>query len=168
MRSRGTSSVGVDLAGYRIRPATAEDAPLLWQWANDPEVRRQAFHSEAIPWTSHLAWYAGKLADSRCLVAILETDHGATAGQIRFEEVPEGLAVDLSVAPTRRGQGIGRVVLLQGLELAAQRWAKGTAVLANVLAGNARSRRVFEACGFVRKGTGMRQGKLFDRLERLL
>jgi len=152
----------------RLRPARPEDAELVWRWANDPAVRAMAFTSEPILWDAHAAWYAAKLADPRCRVAILETTDGVPLGQIRFDEGPQGLEVDVSVASMWRGQGLGRVLLTQGLEAAARRWPMGTSVVAKILIDNQASVSLFERCGFIRKGTDSFQGKRFHWLERVL
>lgn len=152
----------------RLRRATPQDARLLWQWANDPEVRRQAFDSAPIPWESHAAWYAGKLGDTRSLLSILEMPDGTPIGQIRFDQRSDGLEVDLSVSPTHRGRGIGCLLITRGLQAAAQRWPAGTTIMAKVLDGNQSSRRVFEASGFVAKGTRTFNEKAYHQLERTL
>lgn len=151
-------------AAYRFRRADPEDVRLLWEWANDSEVRANAFHSAPIPWESHVAWYREKLADARCLMAIFE-DRGRAVGHIRLEQRPDGLEVTLSVAREQRGQGIGQELLRQGLRAARGRWPAGTLVIANVLQGNAPSARLFTEAGFQMKGTGIRMEKPYQRFE---
>ena len=152
----------------RLRPAGPEDVALVFEWANDPEVRRNAFHPEAISWESHRVWYATKLVEAKTLMMILETGDGRPLGQIRFEEVPQGIEVDLSVAPSWRGQGLGRELVKQGLAAAAGRWPIGTTVIAKVLTSNVRSRRLFEGAGFLSQGVRMCRQTAYDQLERAL
>ena len=47
-----------------LRLATAEDRVLLWQWANDPVVRRNSFDTQAIDWPDHDSWCAKKFASA--------------------------------------------------------------------------------------------------------
>jgi spore coat polysaccharide biosynthesis predicted glycosyltransferase SpsG len=49
MRLRGES--------LRLRRVRAEDVELLWQWANDPAVRRASFSQQSITWDEHVRWF---------------------------------------------------------------------------------------------------------------
>lgn len=152
---------------HRLRPALQADARLVWDWANDEETRRLAFHSEPIAWEPHAAWYSAKLASPDALIAILESPEGVPVGQIRFNRTPEGLEVDLSVAAAARSRGLGSELLRQGLRQARGRWRAGT-VIAKVLTENDRSKRLFERAGFLSTGSGTLNGKSYYRLERPL
>lgn len=152
----------------RLRPATAQDAALLWEWANDPEVRRRSFSPEPIAWESHQRWYAAKLTDAHTLIAILEAGDGYPLGQIRFEREPEHIEIDVTVAPGWRGQGIGRELLKRGLEAAARRWRAGTRLIAKVLPSNTASLRLFEDAGFVARGLRMAHDVSYYYFERAL
>ncbi len=87
---------------------------------------------------------------------------------MRFEEGTGGLEIDVSVAASRRGSGVGRALLQHGLTAAAARWKPGTLVIANVLEGNVESLRLFEGSGFVHQTTGISNDRRFRRLERVL
>jgi len=88
-----------------LRRANAQDCRLLWEWANDPEVRRASFSSEPIPWDDHVKWFTGKLADPKCHLFVAY-DRGKPVGQIRLDETGNREAeIDVSVAGGARGQG---------------------------------------------------------------
>ncbi len=152
---------------HRLRPALPSDAKLLWDWANEAQTRRVAFHSEPIAWESHVAWYSAKLSSPDALIAILESPEGIPIGQIRFDRTPEGLEIDLSVVAAARSRGLGIELLRQGLGQARSRWTAGT-VIAKMLMENDRSKRLFERSGFVAAGSGTLNGKTYYRLERPL
>ena len=63
------------MGGYRVRlslrEVTAKDMDLLYEWANDPTVRQNAFHTEPIPYENHKMWFAKNLADREVLMYIL-------------------------------------------------------------------------------------------------
>ena len=159
----------VRATAYRLRPAAVADARLLWAWVNDPAARRQAFQDAQIPWDAHKTWFDRKLADqATCLLAILESTDGAPAGQIRFDQVADGLEIDLSVGKEHRGRRLGHELLRQGLQQARTRWPSGTRVVAHVLEGNGASSRVFARGGFVSTGRRQVQGKGCERWERSL
>ena len=51
-----------------LREVTAKDMDLLYEWANDPTVRQNAFHTEPIPYEDHKMWFAKNLADRDVLM----------------------------------------------------------------------------------------------------
>lgn len=134
----------MDLA---VREATVADAELLWRWANDPETRRHAFARAPIPWDSHVAWLERRLAGGSTDLWIF-SDAAGPVGQVRFDLAAGVAAIDIAVAPARRGRGYGRAMLASAL--ARLRAARGPAVRprAEVLEHNTRSLRMFRACGF--------------------
>jgi UDP-2,4-diacetamido-2,4,6-trideoxy-beta-L-altropyranose hydrolase len=144
------------------------DSELLLRWANEPDVRNQAFSSEPIGRSTHEAWYASKLRDPGCVIGILETTDHVPLGQVRFDAGPAGIEVDIAVDPAFRGRGVGQELLRQGLEAAAGRWPRGTPVIAEVLTSNTASRRLFERCGFMAVETDARHRKDFVRFEHAL
>ena len=86
-----------------LRPATRSDAELLWAWANDPSVRSASFHRGEIPWESHTAWFAGRLARPDCTIYVAELE-GVPVAQVRFEgrgEAEVAVSVDPVVSVER-------------------------------------------------------------------
>lgn len=138
-----------------LRNATKDDAELLFSWANDMDVRRNAFCQEEITWEEHAQWFGRKLRDENCRIYIAcikmtymsdstrETEK--PIGQIRLD-VEDGRAqIDYSIAAQMRGQGYG-TAMLKEMEYAADadiRW-----FTAQVKKSNPASVRVFEKCGF--------------------
>jgi UDP-2,4-diacetamido-2,4,6-trideoxy-beta-L-altropyranose hydrolase len=93
-----------------LRPATEADGRLLWEWANDAAVRANAFHSDPIPWETHQAWLAARLASVHSRIWIMERD-GEPVGQIRYDRQGDVAEIGISVAAAYRGQGIGQALL---------------------------------------------------------
>ncbi len=88
-----------------LRRVELGDCRLLWQWANDPNVRAASFSTDAIGWDEHVAWLSNRLADadSRMLIAL---EDGSPIGQIRLDRIDDQEAeIDISVAPECRGRG---------------------------------------------------------------
>ncbi len=146
---RGCERVLAALRGEDVflRPATAEDAERLWEWANDPVVRAVSFHPDPIPWETHLAWLRRKLEDERVVLFIAETDAGP-AGMARFEREPDGGAVvSVIVAASARGRGWGAKIIAAGT----RRFAETTGcpfVRAYIKPDNRASVSVFERAGY--------------------
>ena len=132
-----------------LRKAVWEDGELLFSWANDIDVRRNALQQHEISWDEHTAWLKKKLQDADCriyIACIQTTDVSERpVGQLRLD-VEDGTAeIDYSIAAELRGQGYGTALVRQ-----AEREA-GTEIRrfsARVKKGNPASARVFEKCGF--------------------
>ncbi|WP_299759619.1 UDP-2,4-diacetamido-2,4,6-trideoxy-beta-L-altropyranose hydrolase [uncultured Pontibacter sp.] len=130
-----------------LRKATEEDLLLVYNWNNDPEVRRQSFNPKPIPLTNHQAWFRARLVDSATPLYIAEAA-GVPAAQIRFS-LSEGRAViSYLVASAFRSKGLGHVVLLKGVERLLQEHPELELVEGLVQKDNMASVKAFEKAGF--------------------
>jgi RimJ/RimL family protein N-acetyltransferase len=140
-----------------IRRVKIEDASLLWEWANDTDVRRLSFNTEPIEYSHHLEWLRNKLQSEAISFWLIELK-GVPVAQVRYEKVaPEMAEINFSVSADFRGQGIGTMVLqetesLSNSELDIYR------LEAIVLENNPASQRVFEKCGYSLMGQEIREG----------
>lgn len=131
----------------RLRKVKAEDVRLVFDWANDPETRRNAFNPNEIPWESHVAWFNKRVDSPVCRIFILEQDNIA-AGVIRFDKDDDDmLTISYSIDKNMRGKGLGKSIVVLGLE-AVKGW--GRSIKALVKPDNPASIRVFESLGFSR------------------
>jgi UDP-2,4-diacetamido-2,4,6-trideoxy-beta-L-altropyranose hydrolase len=159
--------------GLKLRRARAEDRQMLWEWANDPEVRGASFSSDPIPWETHVAWFAEKIggegkvgiaepAPGSCLFMIGE-QNGVPIGQIRFDVRPDKeWEVDISIEKTKRGCGLAYELIRMGVE-ALKKYAVGEesrnfCVHAFVKPTNIASAKAFERAGFKRVGAEQMRG----------
>jgi UDP-2,4-diacetamido-2,4,6-trideoxy-beta-L-altropyranose hydrolase len=151
--ARRVASVLRGTEGWQLRRVRADDRELLWEWANDPEVRAASFSSAPIPWETHVAWFAEKFGQGRSIMLIAEDEKGAPFGQIRFDFKSDGEAeLNISLARESRGCGLGVRVIEAGVrELYAA--VECLRVNAFVKPENAASARAFEQAHFVRVGT---------------
>ena len=135
-----------------LRRATAQDCRLVWEWANDPEVRAASFSSDLIPWESHMRWYSAKLNDRNCFLFVVADEGGKPLGQIRFEMTGLGGVVSLSLAPQSRGKGLGPALIVRGTE---QFFAQSNARIAHayIKAENPVSVTAFEKADFKDAGS---------------
>jgi len=157
---RGAARVVSVLRGQllRVRPATTDDALLLWNWANDPKVRAVSFHSEPIPWETHRRWFASKLQDENCRIMVAELPGAGPVGVVRFETEGDEAAISVSVAKEFRGQGLGAETIRRGTEIFL---AETTArcVRAFVKPDNTTSLRAFENAGYQPTGEVSHEGR---------
>ncbi|MCU1447966.1 MAG: UDP-2,4-diacetamido-2,4, 6-trideoxy-beta-L-altropyranose hydrolase [Acidimicrobiales bacterium] len=98
-----------------LRPAGDMDVRLLWEWANDPDVRRRAFSSDPIPWEEHTAWFAARMRDPNCRIYLATWDGGDPIGQVRFEGDGDAAEISVSVASAARGRGWGGALVDSGV-----------------------------------------------------
>ncbi|MBX7074966.1 MAG: UDP-2,4-diacetamido-2,4,6-trideoxy-beta-L-altropyranose hydrolase [Pirellulales bacterium] len=112
---RGADRVVADLLTrtVHLRRARFEDARLVHQWSNEPEVRAVSFRQDAIDWSEHVGWFHRQLAADTPLFWIASDGHGVPVGQIRFHWQEGAAVVSLTVARARRGHGIARQMLMQ-------------------------------------------------------
>lgn len=149
----------------RARPVQHDDETLLLQWANDPVVRRNAYHQDTIDPASHRTWFRKRLRDfDHCRIYILETQEGLPVGQVRFDR-SEVWEIDYSLDPRVRGRGIGAPLLKSAIN-ALRASVPDAPLLGRVKDSNPASCRVFESLGFDRE-LG-REGELVYRLTRRL
>jgi RimJ/RimL family protein N-acetyltransferase len=131
-----------------LRKATPKDVDLLFQWANDPDVRKAAFCSREIGCQEHQAWFSQKLADPHCFHYIALDSLGSPVGQIRFAIHKQTAEIDYSVARICRSQGYGQQILTAGIDKLSTETARPLTLSARVLTSNRPSSRIFAAAGF--------------------
>ena len=131
----------------RLRPTAQSDCRLLWDWANDPQVRSMSFSTESISWDQHVKWFKSQLANpsARLYVASDHTDH--PIGQIRYQLTGDRAALSLNLGHEFRGMGYGKTMLLLATE-ELFRHSQVRTIDAFVKPSNAPSLRLFEAAGF--------------------
>lgn len=137
----------------KIRGVTEADCRLLWEWVNDPVSRDSAFSSEPISFPDHEAWFRAKLQDPGCTFLIVTDEEDRPVGQVRFDRTGEGVVeIDIGVAPSSRGQGLGPRVLKLACEELPAVSRRVRRVVAAIRPGNKASIRTFEKAGFRHEG----------------
>jgi len=132
-------------AAFTARAASSVDESLLLQWANDPEVRANAFNPRPIAAGEHAAWLARRLADPQASrITIVQAANGVPAGQVRLDRVAGGWEIGYSMDEAFRGLGLGARLLQAGIPADL---ADGM-LLGRVKPDNTPSARVFHRLGF--------------------
>lgn len=150
---RGAKRVVVRLRSglLQLRSATADDARVLWDWANDPVVRASAFHGRPIPWDDHRDWLARRLADPDTSIYVALDLDAAPVGVVRFQRLGSSAEISVTVAADRRGQGWGPVIIDGGVrQLLAE--TSVDEVIARIKPDNRASLSSFEDAAFMRTG----------------
>lgn len=95
--------------GY-LRKVTKEDMMLLYEWANDKEVRKNSFQTHTIAIEEHKKWFQKKLKSVHCSMYIYMVDD-EPVGQIRLEYEGNRGTIDYTIDKKFRGQGYGKNIL---------------------------------------------------------
>jgi UDP-2,4-diacetamido-2,4,6-trideoxy-beta-L-altropyranose hydrolase len=147
------------IPSLRLRPARRDDRRLLWEWANDPEVRAASFSPDPIPWETHVAWFDEKIesaenaVERKSLILIAEDEDATPIGQIRFDARPDGeWDTDVSIARAMRGRGMAGELIKLGLRTITAE-SHNQRIHAFVKPGNAASVKAFERAGLKLVGT---------------
>jgi UDP-2,4-diacetamido-2,4,6-trideoxy-beta-L-altropyranose hydrolase len=146
---RGALRVAAALAGavLKLRPATLDDAQLLFDGRNAEAVRRWSLDTAAIEWPQHLSWLNASLRNPQRLLLIAEADDGAV-GVLRYDLRGFEAEVSLYLLEGRLGLGWGRALLARGEAFVREHWPQMTVTTAQVLPGNRPSLNVFRDAGF--------------------
>lgn len=130
-----------------LRPATASDAKMLFNWVNSPDSLAVSLKTNTpILWEQHLSWLQERLSDPNSVLLMAELE-GKPVGQVRFQDSGEGPEVSIYIAAEFRQQGLAQDMLRQAIPLARERWHR-VPLLARIKADNAASRNLFLGSGF--------------------
>lgn len=126
---------------FSFKKATLDDAHLLYNWANDPTVRKNAINTQNIAWENHRSWLEEKLKNPNSLILILFQNEDPI-GQIRLDWHNEFWLIDYSIDSIYRGLGLGKKII----ELIIKETYKP--LKAVVRKTNESSNKIFINCGF--------------------
>ncbi len=147
----------MNLSGLALRLVKDEDVELLWQWANDPDVRQSAFHSGMIAWDEHRQWFSHKRRDPQCYQFMALDARGIPVGQLRFDISGDEAEVDVSVAKDERRKGYGSLLISLGVKELMQ-MVPVRAVHAYVKPDNYASIKSFQKADFADQGLEVVKG----------
>jgi UDP-2,4-diacetamido-2,4,6-trideoxy-beta-L-altropyranose hydrolase len=141
----------------KTRLATVKDEELLLQWANDPQVRQNAFNQSPILPNTHRTWFYKRLRGQMdSVIYIITTTSDLPIGQVRFEKVDEEWEIHYSLAAIARGRGLGVGLVNTALQSFSQN-RKGIAVHARVKPENIASQKILTKCSFQQIGENLKE-----------
>ena len=135
----------------KLRPATAADAKLLFDWVNSPSSLAGKIKTNgAIAWADHTRWFEQRLRDPHTAIWIGE-DGDAAVGQVRLQKAeasePAVFDVDIFVADAARRKGCARELLTEAARLMGRR-VPGARLRAQVRDDNKASQELFQSLGY--------------------
>lgn len=141
------------LSPLLLRECTDADAEVAFVLANDPETRRNSFHSAPIPWETHRAWFSRRLRSPQARTWLAEaspTDDGIV-GLVRFELRDSHAEIGVTVAPEHRGRGLASKLITAGVRRLSAR-EDFDQVVALIRPENVASCAAFRRAGFASAG----------------
>ena len=130
------------------REANLADEDLYLIWANDDEVRSNAFNTQKIKSEDHHRWFGKKLQDGDALMLVFSDQNNIPVGQVRIDK-GDYWQVDVSIDKNHRGKGFGVQMLKLSLIEFSKKIGKNIAVYSLIKKQNIASVRIFEKAGFV-------------------
>ena len=128
---------------FQVQSADSSHERLLFDWANETEVRRNSFTTEEIIWENHQEWYQKLLTDkSRKLYIFYRSVQ--PIGMIRYDITDTCARISYSVAKEFRHKGYGKAMVEQAEEVLRKERPDIQTIIAVVKLENAASMRIFE------------------------
>ena len=129
-----------------LRKVNKKDESLLFNWANDSDVRKWSFNKKIITLDKHKIWFEGMISNENVLIWILE-DGNMPAGMVRLEKEGSSILLNYLIAPKYRGKKLASKMLDMAMKELNTYW-KNVKVLAYTLPNNIASIKSLENAGF--------------------
>lgn len=127
----------------KLRPATLDDAQVLFNWRNDLTTRKQSKHPEEVLWENHILWLTQSLLMSTRKIYMAEQE-GALVSVVRSDRDEEGtIELSWTISSSYRGKGLGQSMVIQFVK----ELHPNEKLRAIVLKGNIPSEKIAEALG---------------------
>lgn len=132
-----------------LRPATPFDAPLLFDWRNEPSARQHSHNASDLSWDDHVEWLRVQLLNDPRTVFMACLEDGHPIGYGRYRNVPHNQSlVSVGLDPAWRGHGHGRelIVLVTRKIVDLHR-----VPVAHILPANRSSLAAFQSAGYIER-----------------
>ena len=90
-----------------LRPASINDAKILYLWRNDSMTRLSSHNTNKIKWNDHINWLKSMLDNKDKKIFIAESN-GKPVGTIRAEYIDNVYKLSWTVSPESRGKDFGK------------------------------------------------------------
>ena len=129
-----------------LRKVIYTDEILLFNWINDPDVRKWSFGKHFIKLDEHTKWFEKKYNDDNVLMWIFEVNNDP-AGLVRIEKEDNKVLLNYLIAPQSRGKRLATKMLKIAMNEVRIHW-HNIKVFAYTLPENIASIKSLEKAGF--------------------
>lgn len=133
-----------------LRDAQQTDQDLLFEWANEEEVRKNSFSTKKIPYEEHQKWFLKIMQDSAYRQYIYLSEN-VPVGQVRLHITDANAQISYSISAVYRGRGHGKKMLDCLREHLKDQEPQIRTLTAKVKTDNYRSKSVFLSAGYSEK-----------------
>lgn len=130
-----------------FRFATAEDADLYYEWANDELVRANSYNQDKIEYTGHVDWFNRKLKSIYCRFYLFFNNKKEPVGQVRIDKQGDEVIIGISIDSKHRGNSYG-VEMLKKASANYLHYFSEAEIIAYIKCENNASYRIFIDAGF--------------------
>ena len=130
-----------------LRKVTKSDEDLLFNWANDSDVRKWSFSKHFIKLDEHAKWFKKKYNDPNVLMWIFEVNNDPE-GLVRLEKENNKVLLNYLIAPQSRGKRLATKMLKIAMNEVRIHW-HNIKVFAYTLPENIASIKSLEKAGFL-------------------
>lgn len=134
----------------KIKHAVQNDCELLFKWANDEDVRMNAFNSKTIEYEEHREWFKKKLESKDVYMFIINVEE-IPIGQIRIDIDNQIGIIDYCIDQAWRGKGYGTMVLIEIINLINKESLPIIKLMGKVKHENKVSQNAFIKSGYLQK-----------------
>lgn len=131
-----------------LREVTENDLRKIFEWRNNPEVRKNSFSQDEINPEEHNRYWSERLAKNDTY-SFMVVSEGEDVGLVRLDKREDSYEVHIMIAPDRQGKGFGTAAIAKTKEAARKFGIKRLS--ARVKPGNIASERIFTDNGFVKE-----------------
>ena len=129
-----------------LRKVNSTDETLLFNWINDPEVRKWSFNKNYITLDEHIIWFRKKIDNENVLMWILDYNN-TPAGLVRFEKYENEVILNYLISTESRGKRLAVSMLKMAINELRCYW-NNVKILAYTLPENIASIKSLEKAGF--------------------
>ncbi|MDO9528880.1 MAG: GNAT family N-acetyltransferase [Syntrophales bacterium] len=135
------------MSNVYLRPAEWSDVDLLYEWANDKQVRSNPFNTEIISCYDHKHWFENYMADENTVIYML-CDTESKIGQIRLDCSEHIAKINYIISKRYRGLGYGEIIIRLVEKKIVIDKSDIRCIKAIVRSNNVASQKVFEDNGY--------------------
>lgn len=130
-----------------LRRLTERDSKDIWLWRNHPEVRKNFFNTEPVPWREHKKWFTSKIKDPETKIYIAMCGKHKI-GVIRFEIENDVVRISINLNPDFLGKGLGSKVIRQGTEKFYKETKSKKPIIAEIKKDNIAIQKALDRAGY--------------------
>ena len=138
------------MSNFNIIKADKKHCKRIWEWRNDPLTLKMSINQNIISFEDHILWFEKILLDKSKSLYLGE-ESKVLIGVIRFEQsnINKDIHdISLNIAPSMRGKGLGKKLLIHGIEAFKKEERPCRYFRAVIKKENTRSQKLFKSCGF--------------------